>query len=181
MEPDKGKILISAPFLDDVFKKSIILLTEHNENGSVGFILNKSTEYKVNDVLEDFPVIDSKVYLGGPVQTEIINFIHNYGDLISDSYEICNGIYWGGNFESLKFLIENKNINPNNIKFFLGYSGWGAGQLANELKQYSWYVNRISNNEVFNDAGEEMWKNVLKKMGGKYAIISNFPENPSLN
>ena len=105
-KPDKGKILISAPYLNDIFKRSVILLTENDENGTVGFIINKPLRLKIHDVVEDFPNFDATVHLGGPVQPDMLNFIHKAGDVIDGGYEISNGIYWGGNFETFKILAE---------------------------------------------------------------------------
>ena len=104
-KPEKGKLLISAPHLTDIFRRSVIYLVEHDENGSVGFVLNRPMKYNINEVIEDFPEFNSKVFLGGPVQPEIVNFIHKRPDKIEGGYEIKNGIYWGGNFENLKIMI----------------------------------------------------------------------------
>lgn len=177
----KGKLLVSAPFLDDIFKRAVILITENNEEGSVGFILNKITEFSLHEIIEEFPVFDAKVYLGGPVQQEALNFIHKAGDILEGSFQICEGVFWGGNFEHLKILIENNAVDPDDFKFFLGYSGWGNGQLENELKIKSWYVNVHSNDYIFCHNSGNLWSKVLRSMGNEYTVISTFPEDPSLN
>ena len=102
-EPKKGDILISEPLLlDDNFQRSVILLTEHNTEGSVGLILNKPTSRALNTVLEDFPEVANRLYFGGPVESSNLYFIHQYGKLIPDSIEITQGLFWGGDFEILK-------------------------------------------------------------------------------
>src|SRR5687768_14536842 len=128
--PGKGKILISEPFLNDPhFKRTIILLSEHNEEGSIGFVLNKPTEYKLNQVIDDFPEFDTLVYYGGPVQLNTLQFIYKGENIIEGSMEIMPGLYWGGSFDLLRTLIESKAVNPEDFRFFLGYSGWGDGQI----------------------------------------------------
>src|SRR5476651_2432719 len=115
--PEKGKILISEPFLNDPnFKRTIILLTEHNEEGSVGFIMNKPTELSLNDAIDDFPEFDSAIYFGGPVQLNTLQFIHRAGDIIEGSIEIMPGLFWGGNFESLKEQMEIGCLKPEDFR-----------------------------------------------------------------
>jgi len=180
-KPLAGRILISAPFLGDIFKRSVILLTEHNEEGSVGFILNKPTEFKLHEVLDDFPEFDAKVFLGGPVQQNSLNFIHKAGNILEGGYEISTGIYWNGNFEMLKVLIENGNLDPDDFRFFLGYSGWSPDQLKDEIRKNSWYLNDPSKEILFDNVSEKLWSTILKSMGKEYSIISTFPEDPSVN
>ncbi|HMR41106.1 MAG TPA: YqgE/AlgH family protein [Ignavibacteria bacterium] len=179
--PGKGKLLISAPMLGDIFKRSVILLTEHNEDGSVGFILNKPTDLKLNEIIEDFPEFDAKIYLGGPVQRDSLNFISRKNYFEDDSYEISEGLYWNGNFEKLKILIETGSIDPDDIKFYLGYSGWGPGQLDNEMKIKSWYVNTPTSEMIFDEEDSKLWSTVLKSMGNEFTVISTFPDDPSVN
>ena len=182
MIPEKGKILISEPFLNDPnFKRSIILLSEHNVEGSVGFILNKPTKLKVDQVLDDFPEFDATVYLGGPVQINTLQFIHRLGDLIEGSTEISDGLYWGGNFEVLMILIEANQITPDDIRFFIGYSGWTEGQLEGELKISSWIVASTIIDNIFSEEPDKLWREILKGMGKQFAILASFPENPSVN
>ncbi len=180
-ELSKGKILISAPFLNDIFKRSVILLTEHNEEGSIGFIINKPTEFKLHEVIEDFPKFDAKLFLGGPVQQDSLNFIHKANDILEGGIEISDGLYWGGDFELLKILIENDSLYPDDFKFFLGYAGWSPQQLDNELKINSWYLNNPKTENIFDIDSSKMWGNILRTMGKEFSIISTFPEDPSVN
>jgi putative transcriptional regulator len=180
-KPEKGKFLISAPHLTDIFRRSVIYLVEHNESGSVGFVLNKPMKYNIDEVIDDFPEFPSKVFLGGPVQTELVNFLHKTPGKIEGGYEIQNGIYWGGNFDSLKVLADAKSINPDDFKFFVGYAGWSPNQLEDELKENSWYVADAYEEFIFSNEPEKLWQNILKSMGGEYITISTFPEDPSVN
>lgn len=180
IEPSKGRFLISAPFLGDFFKRTVILLTEHNENGSVGFVLNKPLKIKLNEVIEDFPKFDAKVFLGGPVQAEILNVIHKDSNM-EGGIEIIKGVYWGLNYETLKISIETGALNPSDYKFFLGYSGWSPNQLDEEIKRESWFVDDSKNEYIFSDNTTYLWRDVLKNMGKEYTLISTFPEDPSVN
>lgn len=181
IKPAKGKTLISTPFLEDVFKKSVIYLTEHNENGTIGFILNKKLDVTLSEVLDDFPEFDAKLYLGGPVQQEVLNVIHRKGEIIEDSFEIQNGIYWGGNYEQIKSLINTGVINNDDMIFFLGYSGWSKGQLEGEIKSKSWIVSDIDEEILFEDRDKSLWSDLLKKMGGEYKIMATYPDDPIVN
>lgn len=167
--------------MDPNFKRTIVLLTEHNEEGSIGFVLNRLTEYKLNDVLPDFPEFDSEVYYGGPVQIDTLQFIHKAGDILEGSTRIVDGLYWGGNFDILKILIETKAVDPSDFRFFIGYSGWGAGQLKDELSINSWIVTSSKTENIFSDEPDKLWKEISKSLGKKFAILASFPENPSVN
>jgi putative transcriptional regulator len=178
----KGLVLISEPFLNDTyFKRSVVYLTEHNENGSVGFVLNKSIELNVHDVIQDFPEIDAGISIGGPVNTNTIHYIHTLGDKIHDSIKVKDNIYWGGDFDSLKDLIYAGMVSKEQIRFFLGYSGWAEKQLDNELAQNAWLVAEINPELVMKAEQSSFWNQLLEQMGNKYQVWANFPENPGLN
>ena len=101
--PRKGRILISEPFLPgNYFNRAIILLVAHSKKGSVGFILNKKVEFQIQDYITGFEDFDSDVYIGGPVSTDSIYFIHNRADLIPGSIPVLDDIHWGGDFEEIK-------------------------------------------------------------------------------
>ena len=182
MRPQKGRLLIAEPSIltDDSFNKSIILLTEHSNNSSVGFIVNKPLKYTVNDLL---PEIDCSftVYNGGPVEQDNLYFIHKIPHLIPDSVEVANGIYWGGNFDSLKNLLNNQQIQSNEIRFFLGYAGWDVEQLNDELDSYAWFVTENDFPNIFATDNSTVWKNKLLQKGGKYKIWANAPNDIQLN
>ncbi len=180
--PQKGGLLLSEPYLADPnFERTTILLTEHNEEGSVGFILNKPSETRVGEVMDDFKAFDSRVFIGGPVQQDTLHFIHRIPSL-NDSIEIVPGIFWGGNFEQLIYLIDNKQLTATEIKFFLGYSGWTNGQLDEEITVDSWIVSdRVSEELVFETEPELMWKKAMQGLGGRFSVYSNYPADPRMN
>ncbi|MCD4664308.1 MAG: YqgE/AlgH family protein [Bacteroidales bacterium] len=182
ISPAKGKILISEPFLMDYyFKRAVVLLAEHNEEGSFGLILNKPVDVILSDVLQDFPIFDTPVYLGGPVKTDSLYFIHTLGEQIDNSLEIKEGLYWGGDIEVVKELITIGKIEPNEIKFFVGYSGWVSRQLEDELAKNSWLVSNIKAKQVMQENSEELWNSTIKQLGKDYAYWTNFPSDPSMN
>lgn len=180
--PAKGKILVSEPYLPDPnFERTIILLCEHNEEGSFGFIMNKPSLAKLGDVMQDLSSFDAPVFIGGPVQQDTLHYIHRL-EGIEDAIEVMDGIYWGGNFDQIVSLIETKQVATTDIKFFLGYSGWSAGQIEEELKEDSWIVSDKVNEELlFDIKAEAMWQYALKRMGGRFSVYSNYPQDPRLN
>ncbi|MBN1144469.1 MAG: YqgE/AlgH family protein [Bacteroidales bacterium] len=180
--PQKGRILISEPFLmDNYFKRSIVLITEYSGEGTVGFVLNKPVNMKVHEIISDFPVIDANVSLGGPVQTNTLHYVHTLGDIIPNSIKVVDNVYWGGEFEVVKKLVESGNLSNDNIRFFLGYSGWQSNQLEDELHENAWVVADISPEDIMRPMNKFYWNKTLNKMGKKFQMWANFPENPQMN
>ncbi len=180
--PQKGRILIAEPFLHgDYFSRSVVFLVSHSEKGAVGFILNKQIDFRLQDVFLDFPEFDANVYLGGPVAADSIFFIHKLGELLPGSIKVLGNLYWGGEFEALKRLISQRLVNPSDIHFFLGYSGWDAGQLENEIKDDSWLVTDVDEDAIMRESKDVSWTNFVAKAGNRYSIWQNYPENPSFN
>ncbi len=181
--PEKGSILISEPFLQDAyFQRSVVLLIEHNKNGSMGFVLNKKTNLVINDFFSDLENLsDIPIYLGGPVSSNRLFFIHTLHELIPDSMEISEGLYFDGDFDILKqYMIEGNSI-KGKVKFFLGYSGWIKGQLGFEIKEDSWMVSHSGNASIMLADGESYWKDSLEVLGNQYKAWINFPKDPHLN
>ncbi len=180
--PARGRILLSEPFMGDYyFGRAVVLLAEHNEEGSFGVIMNKPVTAKFNEVLKDFPEFDAPIYLGGPVETDSLFYIHTKGDQLEGATEIVEGLFWGGDIEALKELILIKRIEPNDIRFFIGYSGWAADQLSTELKRNSWVITRASRQKLFTVDPMNMWENLLNKMGETYQYWTKFPIDPTMN
>lgn len=178
-----GSLLISEPFMPDPnFKRSVVLLTEHGEEGSVGYILNQKSNLFLSDLIPDCWGADFPVYVGGPVSNDTLHFIHNAYNRMQSGEAIADGIYWGGDFETLKLLINQNQIREDEVKFFVGYSGWEPEQLADEIDLKSWIVtNRYRSKLPFENEVERFWNDVVKALGPKYAHLSNFPENPMWN
>jgi putative transcriptional regulator len=180
--PGKGKILISEPFLPDTFfNRSIVYLTDHSPQGSVGFILNKKLDLKISAAIEGFEDLDENLNMGGPVAPDTLHYLHNMGDMIPDSVHIEGNIFWGGEIETIRELIRNKRLIKSQIRFFLGYSGWSPGQLEHELKEDSWVIAKVKPEIVMNSRGDDTWKRILRGFTNKYRMWAEFPESPEMN
>jgi putative transcriptional regulator len=183
IKPKKGDLLIAEPSIigDSSFNRSVVLLADHNEEGSIGFILNKPLDYSIHDLIPEIKA-DFKIYNGGPVEQDNLYFIHKVPELIPNSIEISLGIYWGGDFDKVAELIANNEISENNIRFFLGYSGWDSNQLDEELKTNSWVVSEnIYKKSIIEKDYQFFWKEKMVELGGEYSIWSNAPEDPTAN
>ena len=161
--------------------RTVVFLCDHQEEGSFGFVINKKYKLTLDQLLVDAEDLKLPVFYGGPVQVDTIHFLHQYPDKIPGSYEILNGIYWGGEFETAIELIKDGGIDLNKIRFFIGYSGWGNGQLADELKEKSWLTTEATRKLVFHKEVDDIWKDSLKHLGGDYEMMINFPIDPHLN
>jgi putative transcriptional regulator len=180
--PEKGKILISEPFLPDTFfNRSIVYLTEHTTQGSVGFILNKKLDLQVSSAIEGFETWNENLSMGGPVAPDTLHYLHSLGNLIPNSIHIEGNIFWGGDIDTIRDLISNRRINENHIRFFLGYSGWSAGQLERELKENSWVIAKVNSAIVLNNKSDDIWKKVLRSFKNKYRMWADFPDSPEMN
>ena len=182
LTPGQGILLISEPFLpDSFFKRAVILLSEHSDTGSLGFILNKPTDLKINDAVENFPEFDATLYFGGPVDTDTLFYMHTIGPKLEGCKEIVDGVFWGGSYDKLKMLVDTGQVSTNQIRFYAGYSGWEPTQLDIELKERSWMLWEGTKKFSFFKDSKCLWSQVLKSMGSEYAILANFPEDPAWN
>lgn len=182
LKPKVGDILLSEPFLNDpYFGRKAVLLCENNEGGSFGLVLNNYIDINPEDLMKDFPSIENRISLGGPVNRTNLFFIHCCPDL-KGAQPITDGIYLGGDFEELKNLI-NKGLALEKYRFFIGYSGWAEGQLDEEIKTRSWFVTNAEAKQVMDtsEQNDDFWKNLIKKMGEGYSHIADAPADPSLN
>jgi putative transcriptional regulator len=176
-----GQLLLSEPFMEDPnFKRSVVVLCEHKEEGTLGFIINKCLNMNLAEAIPDLKEFEAPLYFGGPVETDTLHFIHTLGEDLEGSLQIAPGLWWGGNFEVLSILIKAQQIKPEQVRFYLGYSGWSPGQLAEELDTNSWIPHPGSKNYIFNQT-DMLWRKIMREKGGKYKIMSNYPEDPRLN
>lgn len=178
-----GTLLLAEPFMADPnFKRTVILLCELNEEGAVGFTLTKQAPLMLHEAIDGIPEgFDAPLWVGGPVQMDTLHFLHNLGPVIENTQEVLPGVYWGGDFDQLRDLISSGEVSPDNFIFFLGYSGWSEGQLEDELEENSWILHPAKSRHIFRHSTRPLWKQVLREMGGDYAMMVNFPENPILN
>lgn len=182
IEAAPGILLIADPFLKDPnFIRTVIVLCEHQEEGSFGFVLNKQFEHTLDELMDGFEGHKIPIFYGGPVQMDTIHFLHQYPEKVTGGLEIMKGVYWGGDFSLLGEMVKNNEIDYNKVRFFIGYSGWGDGQLSNELKEKSWLTATATRKLIFHKQPEEIWKDSLRHLGGDYEMMINFPIDPQLN
>lgn len=182
VRPGTGKLLVSEPLLPDPnFERSIILLCAHDKDGSFGFVLNKPSETRVCEVLDDFEAEELMAFVGGPVAQDTLHYLHVFEDL-EGAQEVLPGIYWGGDFDSLRELARKGECKAGSIKFFLGYSGWSSGQLNSELKENAWIVsNKVDEELIFSTDPAVAWRKSMNILGGRFNLYANYPTDPRLN
>lgn len=182
VKPGSGKVLVAAPFLNDFyFGRSVVLLADHSKEGSFGIVLNKPLDIRFNDILEEFPNFTAGVYVGGPVKSESLFFIHTLGESIPQSVRIIEGLYWGGDIDEVRSAIIEGRIKAGQIRFFLGYSGWAPRQLEQELEEHSWVVTQAKTKELLGTEPVQLWKNMVKRLGSEYSEWINYPIDPRMN
>ena len=179
-----GKLLVADPSIigDFSFTRAVILLADHNDEGSVGFILNKPMSHDLRTFVPEISQPFS-VFEGGPVDQDRLYYIHSRRDCIPNSKPISKELAWGGDFDIITSMINNGELSSEDIKFFLGYSGWSCDQLKDEVKQKTWIVlddgDKKVNISTSNDAS--FWKSKMMRLGGRYILWANSPSNPQLN
>ncbi len=182
LHPAKGRLLLSEPLMGDFyFGRAVVLITEHDNDGTFGLVLNKPMKHKFNDIVKDFPDFDGSLFLGGPVEPNSLFFIHTVGDIVEGALEIGSGLYWGGDIDIIKDMITYGSITPNDIRFSIGYSGWSPNQLQDELKRNSWLISTGLTKDILKIEPENMWEQLLSPLGEKYKYWPNFPSDPGLN
>ena len=182
IEPGPGILLIADPFLKDPnFLRTVVFLCEHREEGSFGFVLNRKFENTLDELVPDVEGFKLPVFYGGPVQMDTIHFLHQYPEDIPGGEEVMKGIYWGGDCAKAVEMIKNGEMDFQKIRFYIGYSGWGNGQLDEELKEKSWLTVKANRKLIFQTSAEEIWKESLKHLGGDYEMMIHFPTDPQLN
>ncbi len=180
--PERGSVLLSEPFIEDpFFKRTVVLLCEHNEEGSFGFVLNNYIDIELDQIVEEFPHIPYSISVGGPVKNTNLFYIHTLGDLIPESALVMDGLYFGGDFEVLKSKLINEEVSLKDVRFFIGYSGWLPKQLNEELKHKSWFVTKVNKTTIMNTEDKNLWKSIMQNLGMKGKLVANFPIDPELN
>jgi putative transcriptional regulator len=182
LKPQRGRLLISYPLMNDpLFKRTVVLLCEHNEEGSFGFILNKYINVKLSELVKELPDTKGRISMGGPVQTSNLYYMHTLGHEIEGSTEISKGLYLGGHFDALKERMLAGKLTDGEVRFFVGYSGWSENQLDGELKDNAWLISEAPTSLLMNTTDEKLWHKALKDMGKDYSFLAHLPEDPSLN
>lgn len=182
IDPGPGILLIADPFLKDPnFLRTVVFLCESNDEGSFGFVINRPYENTLDELIPDAAGYSIPVYYGGPVQLDTIHFLHQYPDDIPGGQEIMKDVYWGGSFEKAVEMIKSGRIDLNRIRFYIGYSGWDAGQLQSEMQEKTWLTVNASRQLVFHAQPGDIWKDALRQLGGEYEMMIHYPIDPQLN
>ena len=184
IHPRKGDLLISAPFLKDFyFARSVILMIENNDEGSMGIVLNKSFSnfMTLNEVIPELASLPPiPLYKGDPVERKTLFYLHSFSEL-KDALPLGNGLYVNGDFEQMKRYLLCGGATQGYIRFFMGYTGWQKGQLKQEIETNTWIINKDSRLDLLNMHLRDLWKESLCDMGGKYAVWSHYPKYPIMN
>lgn len=181
LTPAPGVLLVAPPLLRDPnFWRSVVLLCEHGEDGTIGLILNRPLTLDLKDVLDGLSG-DNLLSLGGPVQQDTLHFLHSHADMVEEAVEVVDGVHWGGDFEAISYLVESRVASPRDLRFFIGYAGWKPGQLEEEISSGGWILARARDELVFSEKPEDLWRATLRRMGGAYAFLANFPADPRVN
>lgn len=178
---EKGKLLVSAPFMTDgYFDRTVILLVEQDSHGSLGFILNRPLHVYLDDVVETLTDRRFILYNGGPVSLDKLFFIHTYGELISQSEPIGNGLYLGGSEKDMQSLHSEGLLDADHIRYYVGYASWAPGQLERELSEKAWVVSDFQENCVF-ASDKSLWRSVVNGLGRPYHAWLDIPDKAYYN
>jgi len=186
IEPDTklkaGRLLIAPPLQwDPNFRDTVVLVCEHSENGSFGLILNRSLTLEIEQLFEDLGSFEDVLHWGGPVQPDTMHFLHRLPDLIPGAIPLGNDLYWGGDFDAVRRQMRLGTIDPDEIRFFLGYAGWMGGQLELEVAARGWILGDASSVDVFAESEQDLWRESLISKGGLLAVVAGAPKSFSLN
>lgn len=177
-----GTLLIAPPMMHDPnFRRTVVLVCEHGTEGSFGLILNRPLALSLHEVMKGVSRRETSVSMGGPVQPDTLHFVHSHGTILPRAIPLVEGVFWGGDFDLLKVLIETGQTTPRDLRFFLGYSGWSAGQLEEEIDAGGWILAGGDGAAIFAQDAGALWRTSLRRLGGEYALLSNFPEDPRMN
>ncbi len=184
-EPQTGTLLIAEPFLrEKYFNHAVICLIDYEKGkGSMGIVLNRATNYTLNNILDCVTAKQEiPVFCGGPMSCDRLYFLHTLDGIIPNSREIKQGLYIGGNFETMLDYINSGYPIEGKIRFFIGYSGWDTGQLDEELQKNVWAVTDIQDNSALLTGEEnQYWHNQVRAMGDDYRGWLFHPPSPTMN
>lgn len=179
-----GSFLIANPVLPDPnFSRTVVLLCNHNEEGSFGLVVNRKSEYKAADVFAKSEVLDfydREVFVGGPVSQSHIFYLCRSPDPLPGLDNVCPGVHLGMSWDGLEEVVQNLENPLENLRFYLGYSGWGSGQLAGEMEQRSWLTCDATDNFVFDEA-DNVWPGAVRSLGKEYEYLLTAPIDPRCN
>lgn len=158
MQIKPGNIIISTNSLDDTnFEKVVIVITEHNGKGTIGYVINQLFPRTFNELEEFKHSIPVPLYAGGPVQTDMLYFMHHRPDLIPDGEHVAANVHMNGDFKKAVALINTGTLSINDVRMFIGYCGWDVNELQGEIEEGSWLVTNATVDIMFNETVDELW------------------------
>ena len=184
--PVRGSLLVAKPTVGDFFfKRSLVLIVDPDEgDGAMGVVVNNYTGYNLRDIMPEIESVDEiPLLLGGPVGSQMMFYLHTLGpDIVPDSIDLGNGVWFGGEFDAIKRYVELGGPVEGHVKFIVGYSGWSAGQLDGEIKRHDWAVLNQVDRELLMDAGDDdRWRDAVECFGDRYRLWLNLPSDPTYN
>lgn len=181
-ELEKGILLIAEPFLKDPnFQRTVVLMCEHDAEGTFGFVLNRLYKKRLNELFPPLKGLDLPIYYGGPVEPNGLHFLHQLPDDIPGGVEVLPGVFWSGDYEAMISALQAAPQKSKKIRFFLGYSGWSAGQLDEEMQEKTWITLPATEKLIFHTGHAIIWQEALKTLGGEYRQMVNYPVDPRSN
>ena len=179
----RGTFLIATPDIEGgFFFRGVILICEHNANGSFGLLVNKKLELELPSEILNISQLENphiNLRAGGPIQTNQMMLLHDSSHIAHQTLEVTDGGYLGGDLQFLQETLTSQT--EANVHLCFGYTGWGAGQLEREFLDGHWFLHPAQNKHIFHTPPEKLWQTLLREMGGKYATLSMIPEDLSLN
>ena len=167
------------------FKRSLILIVDPDEGeGAMGVVVNHYMGYNLRDIMPEIETVEEiPLYLGGPVGTEMLFYLHTLGpDIIPQSIEVGDGVWFGGDFDAVKRYVELGGPVEGRIKFIVGYSGWEKDQIASELKRYDWAVlDNADRDLLMSEGDDEPWRDAVSRFGDRYRLWLTMPSDPEWN
>lgn len=177
-----GRLLIAPPSLDDPhFRRTVVFLCDYDDTGAFGLVLNRPLHLNASDLIQGFEEADLALRYGGPVQPDTLHMLHTEPGLLKGGDEVLPGVFWGGPYRELPELAALGLVSDATLRLFLGYSGWAAGQLEQEMSEDAWVLADARPEDLFDTPPDALWASVLRRLGEPYAYLALFPENPSLN
>ncbi len=170
-----GSVMISKPFWNDEnYKRSVILLLEHDKQGSAGLIINKPSTLSIHDALPELNIL-YPLFFGGPSEIKTVSYIHNNAQL-PDAIYLGNELFWGGDYDNLVDLVSKHKFDVRHIKFCAGFVHWAPGQLEEELSDDKWWVDEINPQELFRTPPDDLWAYKLISAGHVYGLLNGLPD-----
>ncbi len=184
LNPKAGQLLIAAPMMTDPnFSRSVVLILDSGHGGHMGLVLNRELPANVNALVSDWPGGERiPLFNGGPVELDHLFLLHRLGSIIDGSTEILPGLYVGGNGDQLRDFVASGADTDGLLRFYLGYSGWGEGQLTSEIMQRGWAIGCDTDaRQLLTGSGEGFWRREVGNLGPDYRSWLNIPIHPILN